>query len=47
MNFDHMPELRTRNGYFIVLGLMAALGLSMFALFIKKGWLTRSRHRSR
>jgi len=47
MNFDHMPELRTRNGYFIVLGIMAFLGLSMFALFIHKGWLSRSHSRRR
>jgi magnesium transporter len=47
MNFSNMPELRTRNGYFAVLSLMAFLGFGMFALFIKKGWLTRSRHRSR
>ncbi len=47
MNFKHMPELETRNGYFAVLGFMTFLGLSMFALFIKKGWLSRSRHRSR
>jgi magnesium transporter len=45
MNFDHMPELRTRDGYFVVLGIMAFLGLGMFALFIHKGWLTRSRRR--
>jgi len=42
-----MPELRTRNGYFIVLGIMAFLGLSMFALFIHKGWLSRSHSRRR
>jgi magnesium transporter len=45
MNFDNMPELRTRNGYFIVMGFMMFLGLSMFGLFVKKGWLTRSRRR--
>jgi magnesium transporter len=39
MNFEHMPELKTQNGYFIVLGLMATLGLSLFAYFKKIGWL--------
>ena len=43
MNFRHMPELETRNGYFIVLGVMAVLGLGMFAWFIHKGWLTPKR----
>jgi magnesium transporter len=43
MNFDHMPELRTRHGYFVVLGVMATLGLSMFFWFVRKGWLSRRR----
>ncbi len=43
MNFNNMPELRTRNGYFIVLGIMALLGFGMFGVFIRKGWLTRTR----
>lgn len=45
MNFKHMPELESHYGYFIVLGVMATLGLSMFAWFIHKGWLSRSRRR--
>lgn len=40
MNFKHMPELESPYGYFIVLGVMATLGLGMFSLFIYKGWLT-------
>jgi magnesium transporter len=47
MNFKHMPELETRNGYFLVLGLMAFLGFGMFGLFIHKGWLSRSHSRRR
>lgn len=43
MNFGNMPELHTRYGYFIVLGIMAILGLGMFAWFIHKGWLTPKR----
>ncbi|NJL83995.1 MAG: hypothetical protein HC890_15660 [Chloroflexaceae bacterium] len=43
MNFENMPELHTRNGYFVVLGMMAILGFGMFAWFIRKGWLSRSR----
>jgi len=47
MNFKHMPELETRNGYFIVLGIMAVLGLGMFAWFVHKGWLTPARRHRR
>ena len=47
MNFKHMPELETRDGYFIVLGLMAVLGFGMFGLFVHRGWLTRSHSRRR
>ena len=43
MNFDNMPELHTRYGYFIVMGIMAVLGLGMFVWFVHKGWLTPRR----
>ena len=39
MNFEYMPELQMKNGYFVVLGGMAIIGLSMFAWFKYKGWL--------
>lgn len=29
MNFDNMPELHTRHGYFVVLGVITALGLGL------------------
>lgn len=38
MNFDNMPELRTQNGYYIVLGVMAMLIIGMVAYFKKKDW---------
>jgi magnesium transporter len=38
MNFVHMPELATRWGYPAILGLMLAVGLTMLALFKKRGW---------
>jgi magnesium transporter len=41
MNFDNMPELHTQNGYFITLGVMAAIGIGMLWWFARKGWLTR------
>jgi magnesium transporter len=43
MNFDNMPELHTHYGYFIVLGIMAILGLAMFAWFVSRGWLSDGR----
>jgi len=39
MNFEYMPELSMKYGYFFVLGAMAVIGLSMFAWFKYKGWL--------
>lgn len=39
MNFRYMPELRWRFGYFGVLGLMVAIGLTMVLWFRAKGWL--------
>ncbi|SDZ20493.1 magnesium/cobalt transporter CorA [Thermoactinomyces sp. DSM 45892] len=38
MNFHNMPELKWQYGYFIVLGVMAILGFTMYLLFKKKGW---------
>lgn len=39
MNFDFMPELHWRYGYFVILGVMITVGLSMYLLFRKKDWL--------
>jgi magnesium transporter len=39
MNFDFMPELHSRFGYFIVLSVMIGIGVAMLALFKYKGWL--------
>ncbi len=39
MNFEHMPELKTRYGYFLVLGLMLIVALSFLYYFRKKKWL--------
>jgi magnesium transporter len=38
MNFENMPELKTRMGYFVCLGVMGAVGLSLFTFFWRKGW---------
>jgi magnesium transporter len=39
MNFENMPELRTHNGYFILLGIMASLMLGMLSVFRVKKWI--------
>ncbi|MDT8388910.1 MAG: magnesium/cobalt transporter CorA [Lentisphaeria bacterium] len=39
MNFDNMPELRWKWGYFGVLGVMVSLAAGMFFFFKKKKWL--------
>jgi magnesium transporter len=38
MNFEYMPELTWRYGYFIVLGIMAIIGVGMVLWFKRKGW---------
>src|SRR5699024_10111901 len=38
MNFKNMPELNWNSGYFLVLGLMGFLAISMFIWFKIKGW---------
>ncbi len=38
MNFEFMPELSWRYGYFATLSLMLTIGLGMFFWFKKKGW---------
>ncbi len=39
MNFEYIPELKTHNGYFILLGVMAAIATSLLALFKWQKWL--------
>ncbi|HEX7135225.1 MAG TPA: magnesium and cobalt transport protein CorA [Iamia sp.] len=39
MNFDHMPELRWRYGYFVVLASIAVACAALYRLFRKRGWL--------
>lgn len=38
MNFEHMPELKTANGYFVVLGVMFVMFVGMIIIFRKRGW---------
>ncbi len=39
MNFENMPELRTRYGYFVVLAVIAGLCTGLYAFFRKNRWL--------
>jgi len=39
MNFKYMPELEWKPGYFLVMGIMAAIGIAMLFYFKKKKWL--------
>ena len=39
MNFDNMPELHTRTGYFWVLGAMIAVAIGEVIYFRRRGWM--------
>lgn len=39
MNFEHMPELRWRYGYLLVLGVTALVCLYLYRRFKRSGWL--------
>ena len=39
MNFENMPELHSRSGYFILLGLMFTIVMILLTVFRRKKWL--------
>ena len=39
MNFEFMPELHLKYGYFVTISIMIAIALGMLAFFKKKKWL--------
>jgi magnesium transporter len=41
MNFEHMPELKYRYGYYTIVAIMFVLGAGLLAFFIKRGWLKK------
>jgi len=45
MNFEHMPELGWRYGYYTVLGGLALVGVVLFLVFRRLGWVGTRRHR--
>jgi magnesium transporter len=42
MNFENIPELRMKNAYFVVLGVMISIGVTLFTYFLRRGWVKRS-----
>jgi magnesium transporter len=43
MNFEYMPELKYKNGYYTVVGIMIFLALTLFFIFIGRGWLKKQK----
>ena len=39
MNFENMPELKTRTGYFVVLSVMGFVVLTLIFYFWRQGWI--------
>lgn len=39
MNFENMPELSTRSGYFVVIAIMAVIAVSQLIYFRRKRWV--------
>lgn len=39
MNFENMPELKWKNGYFIIWGIMLTVLAGMIVYFKRKKWL--------
>jgi magnesium transporter len=47
MNFDNMPELRSRYGYYAVWGIMIAVAVGMLGFFWRRGWIGSGERKSR
>ena len=39
MNFKHMPELEWRYGYYVVIGVVVTIAVTMLSYFRKKSWI--------
>ena len=42
MNFENMPELKSRNGYYVIWGVMLFITAGLVFIFWKRGWLKRN-----
>jgi magnesium transporter len=47
MNFDNMPELHSRYGYFAALIVMGVVAVGMLIFFWRRGWLSSRGERER
>ncbi|GIU81947.1 MAG: magnesium and cobalt transport protein CorA [Acidobacteria bacterium] len=43
MNFEYMPELKMKYGYFVTLGVMFLVAISLVVYFWRKGWIFESK----
>jgi magnesium transporter len=41
MNFEYMPELKMKYGYYYVLGIMTLISLTIFLWVWKRGWMRK------
>ena len=39
MNFENMPELKSQNGYFLTIGVMVIVAITLMLYFWRKGWI--------
>jgi magnesium transporter len=42
MNFENMPELHSRYGYYAVWAIMAMVAVGMLLFFKRRGWIGKS-----
>jgi magnesium transporter len=42
MNFENMPELHSRYGYYATWGIMLIVAFGMLLYFKRRGWIGRS-----
>jgi len=43
MNFEYIPELSSRIGYFVVWGIMISITIFMVLFFRRRGWIGTSK----
>ena len=46
MNFENMPELKTKNGYYVTIAFMIFVAVALLFYFWRKGWIFESKIRS-
>ncbi len=47
MNFDNMPELHSRNGYFVTIVVMIFVAVALLIYFRQKGWILTGEEKKR